>query len=228
MDVQSTISNMSEESDMNAKLITEFIGTFFLCLTICVAGVFGLSGPNAPFAIAGTLMVMIYAGAHISGAHYNPAVTISIWIRGSFDKSEVLPYAISQLVAGFLAALIAANLIVTGSFSEDYPIEMFEPSGTETSIIVSELLFTFALVFVILNVATTESNEGNGFYGAAIALVVLAGALTVGGISLASFNPAVSISLVAVGKMAAADLWLHLAPQLFGASAASLVFKWNV
>ncbi len=228
MDVQSTIGNMSEESDMNAKLITEFIGTFFLCLTICVAGVFGLSGPNAPFAIAGTLMVMIYAGAHISGAHYNPAVTISIWIRGSFDKSEVLPYAISQLVAGFLAALIAANLIVTGSFSEDYPIEMFEPSGTETSIIVSELLFTFALVFVILNVATTESNEGNGFYGAAIALVVLAGALTVGDISLASFNPAVSISLVAVGKMAAADLWLHLAPQLFGASAASLVFKWNV
>ncbi len=228
MDVQSTISNMSEESDMNAKLITEFIGTFFLCLTICVAGVFGLSGPNAPFAIAGTLMVMIYAGAHISGAHYNPAVTISIWIRGSFDKSEVLPYAISQLVAGFLAALIAANLIVTGSFSEDYPIEMFEPSGTETSIIVSELLFTFALVFVILNVATTESNEGNGFYGAAIALVVLAGALTVGDISLASFNPAVSISLVAVGKMAAADLWMHLAPQLFGASAASLVFKWNV
>ena len=228
MDVQSTISNMSEESDMNAKLITEFIGTFFLCLTICVAGVFGLSGPNAPFAIAGTLMVMIYAGAHISGAHYNPAVTISIWIRGSFDKSEVLPYAISQLVAGFLAALIAANLIVTGSFSEDYPIEMFEPSGTETSIIVSELLFTFALVFVILNVATTESNKGNGFYGAAIAVVVLAGALTVGGISLASFNPAVSISLVAVGKMAAADLWMHLAPQLFGASAASLVFKWNV
>ena len=219
---------MSDETDMNAKLITEFIGTFFLCLTICVAGVFGLSGPNAPFAIAGTLMVMIYAGAHISGAHYNPAVTISIWIRGSFDKSEVLPYAISQLVAGFLAALIAANLIVTGSFSEDYPIEIFEPSGTETSIIVSELLFTFALVFVILNVATTESNKGNGFYGAAIAVVVLAGALTVGGISLASFNPAVSISLVAVGKMAAADLWLHLVPQLFGACAASLVFKWNV
>ncbi len=111
--------------------------------------------------------------------------------------------------------------------SEDYPIEMFEPSGMETSIIVSELLFTFALVFVILNVATSESNEGNGYYGAAIALVVLAGALTVGGISLASFNPAVSLSLVVVGKMAAADLWLHLVPQLFGAGAASLVFKWN-
>ena len=104
---------------------------------------------------------------------------------------------------------------------------MFEPSGMETSIIVSELLFTFALVFVILNVATSESNEGNGYYGAAIALVVLAGALTVGGISLASFNPAVSLSLVVVGKMAAADLWLHLVPQLFGAGAASLVFKWN-
>ena len=69
MDVLSTLYLMSGQSDMNAKLITEFIGTFFLCLTICVAGVFGLSGQNAPFAIAGTLMVMIYAGAHISGAH---------------------------------------------------------------------------------------------------------------------------------------------------------------
>ena len=169
MDVLSTFYLMSDQSDMNAKLITEFIGTFFLCLTICVAGVFGLSGQNAPFAIAGTPMVMIYAGAH-----YNPAVTISIWIRGACEKSEVVPYALSQLAAGLLAALIAANLIVTGSISEDYPIEMFEPSGTETSIIVSEFLFTFALVFVILNVATSESNEGNGYYGAAIALVVLA------------------------------------------------------
>ena len=227
MDVLSTLYLMSDRSDMNAILITEFIGTFFLCLTICVAGVFGLSGQNAPFAIAGTLMVMIYAGAHISGAHYNPAVTISIWIRGACEKSEVVPYALSQLAAGLLAALIAANLIVTGSISEDYPIEMFEPSGMETSIIASELLFTFALVFVILNVATSESNEGNGYYGAAIALVVLAGALTVGSISLASFNPAVSLSLVVVGKMAASDLWLHLVPQLFGAGAASLVYKWN-
>ena len=227
MDVLSTQSFMSNQSDMTAKLITEFIGTFFLCLTVCIAGAFGLSGQNAPFAIAGTLMVMIYAGAHISGAHYNPAVTISIWIRGACEKSEVAPYAISQLAAGSLAALVAANLIVTGDISEDYPIEMFEPSGMGTSIIVSELLFTFALSFVILNVATSKSNEGNGYYGAAIAIVVLAGAVTVGKISLASFNPAVSLSLVVVGKMAAADLWLHFIPQLLGAVAASLVFRWN-
>ena len=83
MDVLFTKNHMSDQTDMKAKLITEFIGTFFLCLTICVAGAFGLSGPNAPFAIASTLMVMIYAGAHVSGAHYNPAVTISIWIRGA-------------------------------------------------------------------------------------------------------------------------------------------------
>ena len=227
MDVLFTKNHMSHQTDMKAKLITEFIGTFFLCLTICVAGAYGLSGPNAPFAIASTLMVMIYAGAHVSGAHYNPAVTISIWIRGACERSEVLPYVISQLAAGFLAALVAANLIVTGSISEDHPIEMFEPAGIAASIIVSELLFTFALVFVILNVATSESNEGNGYYGAAIALVVLAGALTVGDISLASFNPAVSLSLVVLGKMAFVDLWLHLAPQLIGGGAASLVFKWN-
>ncbi len=227
MDVLLTTDNMSEEYEMNAKLITEFIGTFFLCLTICVAGVFGLSGQNAPFAIAGTLMVMIYAGGHVSGAHYNPAVTISIWIRGACDKSEILPYAISQLAAGALAALVAAHLVVTGSLAEHYPIEPFDATGIEISIIVSELLFTFALVFVILNVATSESTEGNGYYGAAIALVVLAGALTVGTISLASFNPAVSLSLVVVGKMAFADIWLHLVPQFLGGWAASFVFMSN-
>ena len=227
MDVLLTTDNMSEEYEMNAKLITEFIGTFFLCLTICVAGVFGLSGQNAPFAIAGTLMVMIYAGGHVSGAHYNPAVTISIWIRGACDKSEILPYAISQLAAGALAALVAAHLVVTGSLAEHHPIEPFDATGIEISIIVSELLFTFALVFVILNVATSESTEGNGYYGAAIALVVLAGALTVGTISLASFNPAVSLSLVVVGKMAFADIWLHLVPQFLGGWAASFVFMSN-
>jgi aquaporin Z len=203
---------------MQQKLTTEFIGTFFLSLTICTAAVYGSAEAYAPFGIASTLMVMIYAGGHISGAHYNPAVTVSIYLRGACDKDEVLPYIASQVVAAVSAAIVVENLIMPASES---PVS-FE-LGTDA--LVAELLFTFALAYVILNVATTESTSGNGYYGAAIALVVLAGAITVGSISLASFNPAVTSALIVSGKLTIADSWMHFVPQFVGAVLATYVYK---
>ncbi len=203
---------------MQAKLITEFIGTFFLTLTICTAAAFGTAGSHAPFAIASTLMVMIYAGGHVSGAHYNPAVTISIYLRGACDKSDVAPYIATQVAAGVAAALVASNILV--------PEGDVAPLVMDTGpAFAAELMFTFALAYVILNVATSESTEGNGYYGAAIAFVVLAGALTVGPLSGASFNPAVTASLISAGVMEVADSWVHLAPQLIGGALAALVFN---
>ena len=206
------------EYSMQAKLITEFIGTFFLTLTICTAAAFGTAGSYAPFAIASTLMVMIYAGGHVSGAHYNPAVTISIYLRGACDKSEVAPYIASQVVAGVMGAMVASNVLMPDG--EVGPLVM--DTGPAFG---AELLFTFALAYVILNVATSESTDGNGYYGAAIAFVVLAGALTVGPISGASFNPAVTASLISAGVMGVADSWVHLVPQLIGGVLAALVFN---
>ena len=206
------------EYSMQAKLITEFIGTFFLTLTICTAAAFGTAGSYAPFAIASTLMVMIYAGGHVSGAHYNPAVTISIYMRGACDKSEVAPYIASQVVAGVMGAMVASNVLMPDG--EVGPLVM--DTGPAFG---AELMFTFALAYVILNVATSESTDGNGYYGAAIAFVVLAGALTVGPISGASFNPAVTASLISAGVMGAADSWVHLVPQLIGGVLAALVFN---
>ncbi len=203
---------------MQAKLITEFIGTFFLTLTICTAAAFGTAGSYAPFAIASTLMVMIYAGGHVSGAHYNPAVTISIYLRGACDKSEVAPYIASQVVAGAMGAMVASNVLMPNG--EVGPLVM--DTGPAFG---AELLFTFALAYVILNVATSESTDGNGYYGAAIAFVVLAGALTVGPISGASFNPAVTASLISAGVMEVADSWVHIVPQLVGGALAALVFN---
>ena len=206
------------EYSMQAKLITEFIGTFFLTLTICTAAAFGTAGSYAPFAIASTLMVMIYAGGHVSGAHYNPAVTISIYMRGACDKSEVAPYIASQVVAGVMGAMVASNVLMPDG--EVGPLVM--DTGPAFG---AELMFTFALAYVILNVATSESTDGNGYYGAAIAFVVLAGALTVGPISGASFNPAVTASLISAGVMGVADSWVHLVPQLIGGVLAALVFN---
>ena len=204
---------------MQQKLTTEFIGTFFLSLTICTAAVYGSAGEYAPFGIAATLMVMIYAGGYISGAHYNPAVTVSIYLRGACDKEEVLPYIVSQVIAAVSAAIVVENFLFSGGFDT---IDTFE-LGTDA--VVAELLFTFALAYVILNVATTESTSGNGYYGAAIALVVLAGAITVGSISLASFNPAVTSALIVSGKLTLADSWMHFVPQFVGAVLATYVYK---
>jgi len=203
---------------MQQKLTTEFIGTFFLSLTICTAAVYGSAGDYAPFGIAATLMVMIYAGGHISGAHYNPAVTVSIYLRGACEKDEVLPYIASQVIAAVSAAIIVESLLFPDALSP-------EMADLGTDAVVAELLFTFALAYVILNVATTESTSGNGYYGAAIALVVLAGAITVGNISLASFNPAVTSALIVSGKLAIADSWMHFAPQFVGAVMATYVYK---
>ena len=155
---------------LQQKLVTEFIGTFFLSLTICTAAVYGSAGEYAPFGIASTLMVMIYAGGNISGAHYNPAVTVSIYLRGACLKDEVLPYIVSQVTAAISGALLVEYLL----FPEGLSPQM---ANLGTDAVVAELLFTFALVYVILNVATTESTSGNGYYGAAIALVVFAGTL---------------------------------------------------
>ena len=203
---------------MQQKLTTEFIGTFFLSLTICTAAVYGSAGEYAPFGIASTLMVMIYAGGHISGAHYNPAVTVSIYLRGACEKDEVLPYIASQVIGAISAALIVENLLFPDALS---PVT----AELGTDAVVAELLFTFALAYVILNVATTESTSGNGYYGAAIALVVFAGAITVGSISLASFNPAVTSALTVSGKLGLADSWMHFVPQFIGAVLATYVYK---
>ena len=206
------------EHNLQQKLIAEFVGTFFLALTICTAAVHGEAGDYAPFAIAATLMVMIYGVGHISGAHFNPAVTVAVWLRGACEKDDVAPYIAVQIIAGALAALASENILVA------------EPSVTTlemdtTQALGAELLYTFALVFVILNVATSEATEGNGYYGAAIALVVLAGAFTVGGISGGSFNPAVTGALFVSGRVDVADLWIHLVPQFIAGILAVQAFK---
>ena len=194
------------EYSLRAKLIAEFIGTFFLALTICTAAVHGSAGDYAPFAIAATLMVMIYGVGYISGAHFNPAVTVAVWLRGACEKDDVAPYIAVQVIAGALAALTSESIL----FSET-SVSALEMDSTQA--IGAEFLYTFALVFVILNVATSEVTEGNAYYGAAIAFVVFAGALTVGGISGGSFNPAVTGALFVSGVVEAADLWIHLLPQ---------------
>jgi len=206
------------ETSTSSKLIAEFIGTFFLALTICTAAVHGSAGDYAPFAIAATLMVMIYAVGHISGAHFNPAVTVAVWLRGACEKSDVVPYISVQALAGVLAAVVSQEILLAETSVTAIDMDA-------TNALTAEFLYTFALVYVILNVATTDATQGNGYYGAAISFVVLAGALTVGEISWGSFNPAVSGALLVSGAIELSDLWIHLVPQFLAGVLAVQAFN---
>ena len=169
----------------------------------------------APLAIGAVLMVMVFAGGHISGAHYNPAVSLAVRIRGKLGPAELIPYWGAQFAAAILASLVA-RIVVGGASAAALP-------GVGKELIV-EFLFTFALCYVVLNVATAQGTEGNSFYGLAIGFTVAAGAFAVGGISGGAFNPAVALGVIILGAIKVSHIWVYLVANLLGAIAAANVF----
>lgn len=197
----------------------EFIGTFFLVLIIIVAVKNG-AGPMAPIAIGSILMVMIFAGGHISGAHYNPAVTLSIFLRGRINAKDVPLYWIAQL-AGATVAVFAAK----GLLGEEIMNTVTTVSLKRNSSLLAEFIGTFGLCFVVLNVATSKSVAGNGFYGLAIGFTIIGLAYSLGSISGGAFNPAVATGL-SIAKMSHwDDLWIYFTSEIVAAIIATLVYK---
>lgn len=198
------------------KFVVEFIGTFFLVLTIGLTVIPGSAGVIAPLAIGSVLMVMVYAGGHISGAHYNPAVTLAVFMRGKCTAADVPIYMFAQ-VAGAAAAAFTVQILV-GSGSDPAAIDV-------TKSLIAEFLFTFALAYVVLNTATAKGTAGNSFYGLAIGFIVMVGAFSVGGISGGAFNPAVAIGAPLMGLMNWETIWVHLAADFSGGAVAAIVFN---
>ena len=204
------------------KYIVELIGTFFLVFTIGNVVLPPGAGDLAPLAIGAVLMAMVYAGGHISGAHYNPAVTLAIALRGKCEWKDVVPYWVCQVVGAFIAAFVVTWLKT--DLVETVAAVPISVDDNLTKFLVAEGMFTFALAFVVLNVATAKGTDGNSFYGLAIGFTVLAGAFSVGGITGGVFNPAVAVGLISMGKLALADVWVYLVANFGGAAAAALVF----
>jgi aquaporin Z len=200
-----------------SKLITEFIGTFFLVLTIGCTVVGSNPGVIAPLAIGFVLMVMVYAGGHVSGAHYNPAVTVGVMVRGRCSPSDAIGYIVAQIVG----ALVAAGVV--GFLKPGVEVVAGNPDVTRA--LMAEFLFTFALVYVVLNVATAKSNANNSFYGLAIGSTVMCGAFAVGGISGGAFNPAVAFGISAMGLSAWPNIWIFLVANIAAGIVAGTVFK---
>jgi len=199
------------------KLTIEFIGTFFLVFTIGMVVVATPTGVIPPLAIGAVLLAMIFAGGHISGAHYNPAVSLAMLIRGKVALGQMIGYWVAQVAGALIAALLVAWL--KGS-----PANAAVPAIT-AQVFVVEFLFTFALCFVILNVATSKGTANNSFYGLAIAAVVVGGAFAVGSISGAAFNPAVVLGAALMGLIHPTSILFYLAANFAAAAAAAFVFR---
>lgn len=199
------------------KYIAEFIGTFFLVLTIGCTVIPGAAGVIAPLAIGAALMVMVFAGGHISGAHFNPAVTLAVFLRGRCPAKDVVPYWVAQIAAATAAAVVAVFLC--------------GKSGTPMEItnipqaLVAEFVFTFALAYVVLNSATAKGTANNSFYGLAIGMTVMVGAFSVGSISGGAFNPAVAVGIGVMKLVNISQIWVHISADLVGGMLAALTFK---
>ncbi len=201
-------------------LVIEFIGTFFLAFVVAIAVGGGISGGLAPFAVFAALASAIYMGGHISGAAYNPAVSCAVWVRGKCTTNTLVGYWVAQMAAGVTAALIAKSLPHLAMPSKEFAPNL-------SAAITVEFLFTFLLAFTVLQVATAKKTEGNSFYGAAIALVVLTGALAVGAVSSAAFNPAVGVMLLTIGHFSMSTFLVYAAVQLAAGVCAGALFKFT-
>ncbi len=199
------------------KYIAEFIGTFFLVLTIGCTVIGAGAAVIAPLAIGAALMVMVFAGGHISGGHYNPAVTLGVLIRGKVKATDAVPYIIAQIAGAAVAALIVGKCLRAG-------VAVTPLAPHVGAALLAEFLFTFALVYVVLNTATAEGTSGNSFYGLAIGMTVMTGAFAVGDISGGAFNPAVAIGISMLGLSSWSNIWIYLLADFGAAIVAAIVF----
>ena len=197
------------------KVGVEFIGTFFLVLTVGMAS--ATAGALAPVAVGAALMVMVFAGGHVSGGHYNPAVSLAVLLRRKLTSNEWAAYVAAQVLAALAAAGVVSAL--------GYAPESATAVASAGRMLLAEFLFTFALCYVVLNVATADDTAGNSFYGLAIGFTVAVGGVAVGAVSGGAFNPAVAIGAMVMGLFSWSHIWIYLLANFAGGAAAALAFR---
>jgi len=201
---------------MTPKLLTELVGTFVFLSVVALSKPIGAL---APLAIGSVLMVMVYMGAHISGGHYNPAVSFALFLRRKIDLTTLLTYWLTQLVAATLAFIF--GYIVSGSTPGIAP----GPHATWIQALAVETVFTGGFVLTILNVAATKATEGNSYFGLAIGFAIVIAAFAGGPISGGAFNPAIGFGAT-LGKSLFGGgnfdwFWIYVIGPLLGATIAA-------
>lgn len=205
------------------KLLTELVGTFVFLSVVALSKPIGAL---APLAIGSVLMVMVYMGGHISGGHYNPAVSFGLWLRRKIDLVTMLTYWVAQLVGATLAFIF--GYLVSAHTPGIAPAH----SATWIQALAVEVVFTGVLVLTVLNVAATRATEGNSFYGLAIGFAVVIGAFAGGPISGGAFNPAIGFGAT-LGKALFAGgnfdwYWIYAVGGLLGGAIAAGIHEIQV
>jgi len=202
---------------LDRKLAVEFIGMFLFLFAVGMAteSANKSGAVLAPIAIGSVLMVLVFAGGHVSGGHYNPAVSTAVFLRGKIKANEYLAYIVTQFVAAALAGLLVNA--IGGK-------QTAGATATVGKMLVVEFLFTFALAYVVLNVATAKGTEGNSFYGLAIGFIVLVGAISVGWVSGGAFNPAIALGATVFGAFKWSHIWVYLLADFLGGASGALAF----
>lgn len=204
------------------KVIAPFYCEFFgaMMLTMVVQLSVGLGQPLAALAIGSILMCMVFTYGHLSGGHYNPAVSLAVMIRGKISITTFFGYLLSQVIGGICGSGI-------GEFALDkYDLVSAIPKyvdGDDGVAFLLEFIFTFTLATTVLNTATTVSAGENSFYGLAIGFVIMCGAISVGDITGAVFNPAVGTGLLLIAAEGR-GLWLYWVAPMLGGFTAGVMF----
>lgn len=201
------------------NIITEFTGTLLFVLSIALA--VAHAGAMAPLAIGAALMCVVYMGGHISGGHYNPAVTLAVLLRRKISSGDALQYVAAQMGGAMVGAWLATG--VTGTVFVAAP----DPGASISAVLTVEVAFTFMLALVVLNTATDDAVSGNSFYGLAIGFTVVVGAFAGGSVSGGAFNPAVGVgpALAAVGRASVGHTWIYAVGPFIGGAIAAAVYN---
>ena len=199
------------------KYLVELIGTFLFVLVVGMVVIDPGIGSLAPIAIGSLLMVIVYAGGHVSGGHYNPAVTLAVWLRGRCAAADVPFYWLSQIIGAFAGGALALYL-------KGVPTVMPQEIKIVPALI-AEFVGTFALCYVVLNVATSKATAGNSFYGLAIGFTVVVMAFALGGVSGGAFNPAIATGITAMHIEKLSNFWIYLIGDFAGGALAACTFK---
>jgi aquaporin Z len=203
------------------RYLTEFVGTLFFVLSI---GLIVASGsPLAPLYIGSALMVVVYMGGPVSGAHYNPAVSVALTLAGKLPRGDLAPYVAAQVLGGLSGALLA-DLFLDRTFT----VAPAATAAIGTAFLV-EVVFTCLLALVVLNCATRASVGGNSYYGLAIGFAIVVGAAAGGPISGGAYNPAVASGAILSDALAGGgglgQLWLYWLAPVTGGVLGAVLFR---
>ena len=203
------------------RYLTEFLGTLFFVMTIGLVATPG--HPLAPLVIGAALMVVVYMGAPVSGAHYNPAVTLALFLRGKMIKSDLLPYWIAQVMGALVGAFLSF-IFLDHTFAPEPAVTASTPT-----VLLVEALYTCLLALVVLNCAARQATKGNSYFGLAIGFTIVIAAFAGGPISGGAFNPAVATGAIVVNAISGggkfANLWLYLVGPFAGGLLGAAIFK---